>query len=98
MKKKTRESIPPEEEEQINKMYHISSKKKPKDPPKPKRINKTNKKIKVMKIPKNQTSRINANIQKDLHIRIKIEAAKRGKTIGSIIEDWIRKHTKDISQ
>lgn len=36
--------------------------------------------------------RLNANVRKDLHLRIKIEAAKQGRTIGEIIEELIDKH------
>jgi hypothetical protein len=34
--------------------------------------------------------RLTANISRELHILLKIESAKRQKSIGEIIEDWIR--------
>lgn len=40
--------------------------------------------------------RLNANIQEDLHLRLKIYCAKEKKTIGSIIEEWIEKHTPKL--
>jgi len=36
--------------------------------------------------------RLNANVKKVLHTRIKIEAARQGKTIGDLIEDLIDQH------
>ena len=36
--------------------------------------------------------RISANIREDLHLRLKIEAARRRTTIGEIIEEWIEKN------
>lgn len=40
--------------------------------------------------------RLNANVRKDLHLRIKIEAAKQGRTIGEIIEELIEKHIPKV--
>jgi predicted HicB family RNase H-like nuclease len=34
--------------------------------------------------------RLNINLQKELHQRLKVEAAMRGKTMGELIEKWIR--------
>jgi len=36
--------------------------------------------------------RLNANVRKDLHIRIKIEAVRQSKTIGQLIEEWIERY------
>jgi len=36
--------------------------------------------------------RLNANVRRDLHLRIKIEAAKQGRSIGEIIEELIDKN------
>lgn len=36
--------------------------------------------------------RLNANVRRDLHTRIKIEAAREGKSIGELIEQLIDKH------
>ena len=36
--------------------------------------------------------RLTANIRKDLHLKLKIEAAQRRTTIGELIEDLVKKH------
>jgi predicted HicB family RNase H-like nuclease len=36
--------------------------------------------------------RLNANVRRELHTRIKIEAARQGKSIGELIEQLIDKH------
>lgn len=36
--------------------------------------------------------RLNANVRRGLHLRIKIEAARQGKSIGQLIEELIDKH------
>lgn len=40
--------------------------------------------------------RLNANIPKELHMRIKIEAAKQGRSIGDMIAEWIDKNTPKL--
>jgi predicted HicB family RNase H-like nuclease len=40
--------------------------------------------------------RLNANIRKDLHTRIKIEAVRQSKTIGQLIEEWIERYTPKL--
>lgn len=40
----------------------------------------------------NEVVRLNANVKIDLHIRIKIEAARRGVTIGALIEELIEQN------
>ena len=114
MKKKTKEGLPPKGKEKLQKMFGVPIEKKPNNPPKTKKtkkkprvkkvINKKKKSMKTMKglkienTPQIQKIRINANIQKDLHTRIKMESVRKGKTIGSIIEGWIRKYTPDVSK
>jgi hypothetical protein len=36
--------------------------------------------------------RLNANIRKDLHLKLKMEAAQRGTTIGEIIESLVEQY------
>jgi len=36
--------------------------------------------------------RLTANINKELHTRLRIESAKRRKPVGEIIEEWIKEH------
>lgn len=36
--------------------------------------------------------RLNANVRRELHLRIKIEAARQGKSIGQMIEELIDRH------
>ena len=36
------------------------------------------------------TTRLNANIPVELHRALKIRAASEGKTIGQLVEDWIK--------
>lgn len=36
--------------------------------------------------------RISANIREDLHLKLKLEAAKRRTTIGELLEDLVEKH------
>ena len=45
------------------------------------------------KVPDNDV-RLTANIRGDLHLKLKIAAAKRRTTIGELIEELISKHIK----
>ena len=40
--------------------------------------------------------RLTANVRKELHLRLKIESAKRRKPVGEIIEEWIRANTPEV--
>lgn len=40
--------------------------------------------------------RLTSNIRQDLHLRLKIEAAKRRVTIGEIVEEMIEKHIPEL--
>lgn len=43
-------------------------------------------------LPPDGDVRLNANIRRELHLRIKIEAARQGKSIGQLIEELIDAH------
>lgn len=46
------------------------------------------------KTPKEKTARLNANIPVELHRALKVRAATEGKSIGDLVEAWIRSWAK----